>query len=104
MDAGGSQHDSDDNHDLGDTRPVPDVVLYARVWPRVKALLIDGFILMAAFLVAALVGARLAGAGPVAFVAWVCLWALYDPLLVALTGGTVGHHLQNLRVVSDRTG
>jgi len=82
----------------------PDVVHYARVWPRVKALIIDGAILAAAFLVAALVGARLAGAGPVAFVAWVALWALYDPLMVAFTGGTVGHKLQNLRVVDDRTG
>ena len=83
------------------------MVHYARVWPRAKAVLIDGFILAAAFLVAALVGSRLVGLrGPVsvAFIAWVALWALYDPILVWLTGGTVGHHLQNLRVVSDRTG
>jgi uncharacterized RDD family membrane protein YckC len=80
------------------------VIHYARLWPRAKAILIDGFILAVAFLVAALVGSRLAGAGPVAFVAWVGLWALYDPIMVWLTGGTVGHHLQNLRVVSDRTG
>jgi uncharacterized RDD family membrane protein YckC len=85
-------------------RAAPEVVHYARVWPRVKAILIDGFILAAAFLVAALLGSRLAGAGPVAFVVWVAVWALYDPLLVSLTGGTVGHHLLNLRVVSDRTG
>jgi uncharacterized RDD family membrane protein YckC len=88
----------------GAPRPAPDVVHYARVWPRAKAILIDGFILSLAFLVAALVGSRLAGAGPVAFVAWVAVWALYDPLMVWLTGGTVGHRLQNLRVVSDRTG
>jgi hypothetical protein len=28
---------------------------------------------------------------------------LYEPLLVSFTGGTVGHHLSNLRVVDDRT-
>jgi uncharacterized RDD family membrane protein YckC len=88
----------------GASRSPPDVIHYARIWPRTKAVLIDGFILAAAFLVAALVGSRLVGAGPVAFVAWVAVWALYDPIMVWLTGGTVGHHLQNLRVVSDRTG
>ena len=82
----------------------PEVVHYARVWPRAKAILIDGFILALAFLVAAIVGSRLAGAGPVAFIAWVAVWALYDPLMVWLTGGTVGHHVMNLRVVSDATG
>lgn len=81
-----------------------DYILYARVWPRMKALLIDGFILMGAFLVAALVGANLAGSGAVAFLVWFAFWVLYDPLMVARTGGTIGHHVQNLRVVSDRTG
>ncbi|MBX9776427.1 MAG: RDD family protein [Xanthobacteraceae bacterium] len=31
-------------------------------------------------------------------------WLLYEPLLVALTGSTVGHYLCNLRVVDNRTG
>jgi uncharacterized RDD family membrane protein YckC len=82
----------------------PEVVLYARVWPRVKAILVDWFILVAAFLVAALVGAHVEGAGAAAFVTWLAIWFLYDPLLVSLTGGTVGHHLLNLRVVADGTG
>jgi uncharacterized RDD family membrane protein YckC len=81
-----------------------EVVFYARVWPRVKAILVDWVILVGAFLVAALVGARFEGAGAAAFVTWFAIWMLYDPLLVSLTGGTVGHHLLNLRVVSDRTG
>ena len=29
---------------------------------------------------------------------------LYEPVLVSFTGGTVGHHLTNLRVVDDRGG
>ena len=82
----------------------PDYVLYAKIWPRMKAILIDGFIVMGAFLAAALVGANLAGSGAVAFVVWVAFWILYDPLMVSRTGGTIGHHVQNLRVVSDRTG
>jgi len=82
----------------------PEYVLYAKMWPRMKAILIDGFILTGAFLAAALVGANLVGSGAVVFVVWVAFWTFYDPLMVSRTGGTIGHHLQNLRVVSDRTG
>lgn len=82
----------------------PDYVLYARVWPSMKAILIDAFILMGVFLAAALVGANLAGSGAIAFVIWFAFWVLYDPLMVSRTGGTIGHHVQNLRVVSDDTG
>ena len=32
------------------------------------------------------------------------IWLLYEPLLVSLTGSSVGHFLSNLRVVDDRTG
>ena len=31
-------------------------------------------------------------------------WLLYEPLLVALTGSTIGHYCHNLRVVDNRTG
>lgn len=78
--------------------------LYARIWPRMKAILVDGFVLSAAFVVAALVGANLPGSGGVAFLVWFGFWVLYDPVMVSRTGGTIGHHVQNLRVVSDRTG
>ena len=79
-------------------------LLYAKIWPRMKAILIDGAVVGGAFLVAALVGANLHGSGGVAFLVWFAFWVLYDPLMVSRTGGTIGHHLQNLRVVSDRTG
>lgn len=89
----------------GSPRPAEEQVLfYARIWPRVKAMLIDGVVLMGAFLAAALLGANVAGTGAVAFVVWVAFWVLYDPLMVSGTGGTIGHHLQNLKVVSDQTG
>jgi uncharacterized RDD family membrane protein YckC len=84
--------------------PPSERVLYARMGPRMNAFFIDAAILGAAFLVAALVGANLAGTGAVAFVIWLAFWVLYDPLMVSRTGGTIGHRLQNLRVVSDRTG
>jgi uncharacterized RDD family membrane protein YckC len=81
-----------------------DYLLYARIWPRVKALLIDGFILSGVFVAAALIGSSFAGSGAAAFLVWFSFWTLYDPVMVSRTGGTVGHHLQNLKVVSDRTG
>jgi len=81
-----------------------DAIYYARIWPRVKAMLIDSAILAGAFLAAALIGANLAGSGGVAFVVCMAFLVLYDPVMVSLTGATIGHRLQNLRVVSDRTG
>ena len=82
----------------------PELILYARVWPRVKAILVDWAVIVGAFVVAALVGTHVQGAGAAAFVGWVAVWAFYDPIMVSLTGGTLGHHALNLRVVSDRTG
>jgi uncharacterized RDD family membrane protein YckC len=89
---------------LEKAEPGSDYLLYAKIWPRMKAAIIDGLVLMGAFLVAALVGANLSGSGGIAFGVWFAFWVLYDPLMVSRTGGTIGHHLQNLRVVSDRTG
>jgi uncharacterized RDD family membrane protein YckC len=79
-------------------------VFYARIWPRMKALLIDGLVLGLVFFGAAVVGANISGAGAAAFLVWFAIWVLYDPLMVWRTGGTIGHHVQNLKVVSDRTG
>jgi hypothetical protein len=31
-------------------------------------------------------------------------WLFYEPLLVSMTGGTIGHYLCNMRVVDDRGG
>jgi uncharacterized RDD family membrane protein YckC len=81
-----------------------DYVLYARVGIRVKAFLIDYFIVIGALLLLAVVGANVTGTGAAAFGLWVAILLLYDPLTVWWTSGTLGHHLMNLRVVSDRTG
>jgi uncharacterized RDD family membrane protein YckC len=83
---------------------IPEYVCYARVGVRVKAFLIDYFVVLGALLIAALVGANVHGTGAFAFCLWLAFLLLYDPLMVWRTSGTVGHHLQNLRVVSDKTG
>jgi uncharacterized RDD family membrane protein YckC len=79
-------------------------VFYARIGIRMKAFLIDSFIVGVAFLIAAVAGANLPGRGAVAFSAWAAFALLYDPVMIWRSSGTIGHHLQNIRVVSDRTG
>ena len=34
---------------------------------------------------------------------FVAVLLLYEPLLVSIAGGTIGHYLSNIRVVDDRT-
>jgi uncharacterized RDD family membrane protein YckC len=87
--------------------PPASPVLYARIGVRFRAWLIDYVILLASFLLVAVVGSQLEslpGAGAVLFATWIAFMFLYEPLLVWRTGGTIGHHLKNLHVVSERTG
>jgi uncharacterized RDD family membrane protein YckC len=82
-------------------------VLYARLGVRFRAYLIDYFLMLGLFLLTAMVGGWLQsvpGAGAVLFTGWVAFALLYEPVMVSRTGGTIGHHLKNLRVVSARTG
>lgn len=81
--------------------------LYARIGVRFRALLIDDFVLFAAFLAAAWIGSRfegVSGVGAALFGLWVALVVFYEPISVWRTGGTIGHHLQNICVVSEKTG
>lgn len=74
---------------------------------RVRAYLIDYFLLLGLFLLVTAVGPtieRLTGASAVLFWAWLVCALLYEPVMVWRTGATLGHHLKNLHVVSERTG
>jgi len=78
---------------------------YARFWPRVRAVYIDAIILllvMAAGLVIATSIKANSVARAVGF-AVAAFWLLYEPIMVAFAGGTIGHLRTNLRVVDDRT-
>lgn len=80
---------------------------YARLGIRFRAFLIDYFLLLVTFLLVALVGSKLedvSGAGAVLFGLWIVGAVLYEPVMVWRTGGTIGHHMKNLCVVSERTG
>jgi uncharacterized RDD family membrane protein YckC len=78
---------------------------YARFSRRLRAIVID-WVVLAFVAVAALVAAttvRSDGFSRALGLAVVLVLVLYEPLLVWLTGGTIGHNLSNLRVVDDRT-
>jgi hypothetical protein len=79
---------------------------YARFTRRLRGIMIDwvaGMILLfGALLVASSIGsdhfARTLG------ILVVLVLVLYEPILVSLTGGTLGHYFTNLRVVDERSG
>jgi uncharacterized RDD family membrane protein YckC len=90
--------------DVGEQRAVGPA--YARFLPRVRALLIDAIVILVATYAAVAVAVAIRSddlARPLGF-AVLASWLLYEPLLVAYAGGTIGHRLANLRVVDDRTG
>jgi uncharacterized RDD family membrane protein YckC len=83
----------------------PDAPRYARFSRRLRAIAID-FILFLAAMVAALQTAIAFNDNNIARVVgfgFLVGFLLYEPLLVWLTGGTVGHRLSNLRVVDERS-
>jgi uncharacterized RDD family membrane protein YckC len=78
---------------------------YGRFSRRLRAFVID-WIIIASLLVAALsfaVAAESNNAARIVGISFVAIWLLYEPVLVSLTGSSVGHYLSNLRVVDDRT-
>lgn len=78
---------------------------YGRFSGRVRAFVID-WIIIVLLLVGVLFAAVSADSnriGRILGFTFVGVWLLYEPLLVSLTGSTVGHYFSNLRVVDDRT-
>ncbi|MCP4619879.1 MAG: RDD family protein [Bradyrhizobium sp.] len=85
------------------TSPTP---LYARFSRRMRGIVIDWIIAMVV-LFGAVMLASASGSSAVSRTLGylvVAFLLLYEPLLVTVTGGTVGHWASNLRVVDDRTG
>jgi len=94
--------------DAGDHVPaVAQPRAYARLARRLKAIVLDTILYALLFYAGAMVIHALADSDDVRQGLWLALIAallLYEPVLVAALGGTVGHILTNLRVVDDRTG
>ena len=80
-------------------------VAYAHFTRRLLAIVLD-VILLTVFIMFVLImdsmGEQASARVPLIIILVVA--ALYDPILVSGTGGTVGHHLLNLKVVADRSG
>ena len=79
---------------------------YARLLPRVKALIFDAAVYVVV-IVAALVATPVLPSdalGRIVLMLFVGTLVLYEPLMLWRYGGTLGHMRQNLRVVSDRSG
>jgi uncharacterized RDD family membrane protein YckC len=78
---------------------------YGRFSRRLKAVVID-WMIMISVLVAALFAAVAIHSdrvGRILGITVVSVWLLYEPLLVSITGSTIGHYRTNLRVVDNRT-
>jgi uncharacterized RDD family membrane protein YckC len=79
---------------------------YGRFLRRFQAAIIDAIVIMVAIFGAVFIAITLNSehlARTLGFSIAIG-WLLYEPLLVALTGSTVGHYLCNLRVVDNKTG
>jgi RDD family protein len=86
--------------------PPDDGPRYGRFLRRVQAAFIDAIVIMLAIVGAVFIAVTLNSdhlARTLGFSIAIG-WLLYEPLLVALTGSTVGHYLCNLRVVDNKTG
>ena len=79
---------------------------YARFSRRLRALCLDATILVLLFYVGTVLIHSISSSDSVTRGLWlgvVLVILLYEPILVAMIGGTVGHRLTNLRVVDDRS-
>jgi uncharacterized RDD family membrane protein YckC len=78
---------------------------YARFSRRLQGLVIDWilFLLLMAGTLFVIIALKSDSDGRYLGFAAIGIALLYEPLLVSLTGSTIGHYLTNLRVVDDRT-
>jgi uncharacterized RDD family membrane protein YckC len=90
---------------IGNTLP-SDSHAYARFTRRLQGVFIDAIIFMVILAGSLIVAVSFASdnVGRILGITVVATWLLYEPVLVSLTGGTVGHYLCNLRVVDDHGG
>jgi len=81
-----------------------DTQAYVRFTRRVQAVLVDSIIFMVVLAAALAVAVAFASDNIARIVGFTvaATWLFYEPLLVSLTGGTIGHYLFNMRVVDDR--
>ena len=73
---------------------------YPGISIRITALFIDLFVVIVLLFLMTLLFSKMEGVSEeVKKVTFVFIFLLYDPLLTAFGGGTIGHHMNNLRIV-----
>ncbi len=79
---------------------------YVRFARRLQGLLIDSIILTSTIPAALMIAVAFESEHVARFLglAVVITWLLYEPLMVSMTGSTIGHYVCNLRVVDNRRG
>ncbi len=91
----------------GADAPIAERTAYGSFALRLRALVTDSVVLAFALVAIAMlisVTEAIPGSGRVGVIGMFALLFLYEPLLVARRGATVGHRRANLHVVYDRTG
>jgi uncharacterized RDD family membrane protein YckC len=90
---------------LIDSETIPATPAYGRFSRRLQAVLIDSiiFLVLMAVALSVITAFQSNGVGRMLGFTFLAISLLYEPVLVPLTGGTIGHYLCNLRVVDDRT-
>lgn len=80
--------------------------LYARFSRRFRGIFIDWIVTLVAISGTLLVASTAAidAVSRTLGIVVIAALVLYEPVLVSFTGGAVGHHLTNLRVIDDATG
>ena len=93
-------------HVTVDSEAPSDTHAYARFTRRVQGVFIDAIIFMLILAVALMLAVWFASdhIARILGVTVAATWLFYEPLLVSLTGGTIGHYLCNIRVVDDDSG
>jgi uncharacterized RDD family membrane protein YckC len=78
---------------------------YGRFSRRLRAFVIDWIVIMLLLVTALFVAVSMDSdrVGRILGFTFVGVWLLYEPLLVCLTGSSIGHYLSNLRVVDNKT-
>ncbi|MBL1320866.1 MAG: RDD family protein [Methylophaga sp.] len=77
---------------------------YPRFIRRLQAVMIDSIILTVMFMSILIIASDFGVTGYDAVILTAVIVLLWEPLLVSITGGTIGHHLIGLKVVSTTTG
>ena len=85
--------------------PTATTPLYARFFRRFRGILVDWIVAMVAIFGAVFVASAVGNDGfsRTLGLAVVAALLLYEPVLVSFTGGTLGHHFANLRVVDEQS-